>query len=103
MVEKSPIKTKPVTAKNALGASFLALRELMQVDEMLQNKNNLALNLHLLGIRSLLSVSTLLKPIEEVNVNNHYYPKEVEAKVRFKYTNSRTYIANFFHINEGQR
>jgi hypothetical protein len=45
VAEKSPAKTKLVIAKNALAASFLALRVLMQVSEMLQNKNNLALNL----------------------------------------------------------
>jgi hypothetical protein len=39
VVEKSPTKTKPVIAKNALAASFLALKVLMQVGEMLQNKN----------------------------------------------------------------
>jgi len=33
---------KPVIAKNALAASFLALRVLMQAREMLQTKNNLA-------------------------------------------------------------
>ena len=47
MAEKFPTKTKPVIAKNALAASFLALRVLMQVGEMLQNKNNLALNFQL--------------------------------------------------------
>ena len=48
MAEKFPTKTKPVTAKNALAASFLALRVLMQVGEMLQNKNNLTLNFQLI-------------------------------------------------------
>ena len=43
-VEKFPTKTKPVIAKNASGRFILALRVLMQVGEMLQNKNNLALN-----------------------------------------------------------
>jgi hypothetical protein len=38
--EKYPTKTKPVIAKDALAASFLALRAPMQVDEILQNKNN---------------------------------------------------------------
>jgi len=38
VAEKYPTKTKPVTAKNALAASFLALRVLMQVGETLQKK-----------------------------------------------------------------
>jgi hypothetical protein len=42
VAEKFPTKTKPATAKNALAALFLALRVLMQVGEMVQNKNNLA-------------------------------------------------------------
>jgi hypothetical protein len=45
VAEKFLTKTKPVIAKNALAVSFLALRVLMQVGEMLQNKNILALNL----------------------------------------------------------
>jgi hypothetical protein len=45
VAEKSPTKTKPDIAKNALAASFSALRVLMQVGEILQNKNILALNL----------------------------------------------------------
>jgi hypothetical protein len=45
VAEKYPTKTKPVTAKNALAASFLAPRVLMQVGEMLLNKNDLALKL----------------------------------------------------------
>jgi hypothetical protein len=45
VAEKSPIKTKPVIAKNALDASFLVIRVLMQVGETLQNESNLALNL----------------------------------------------------------
>jgi hypothetical protein len=47
VVEKSHIKTKPATAKNALAVSFLALKALMQVDEILQNKNNLVCLLEL--------------------------------------------------------
>ena len=50
MAEKFPTKTKPVIAKNALAVSFLALRVLMQVDEILQNKNNLALNFQLIKL-----------------------------------------------------
>ena len=50
MAEKFPTKTKPVTAKNALAVSFLALRVLMQVGEMLQNKSNLALNFQLIKL-----------------------------------------------------
>lgn len=48
MVEKFLTKIKPVIVKNALGVSFLALRVLMQVGEMLQNKNNLEPNLQLI-------------------------------------------------------
>jgi hypothetical protein len=48
VAEKFPTKTKPAIAKNALAVSFLALRVLMQVDEMLQNKSNLALNFQLI-------------------------------------------------------
>jgi hypothetical protein len=44
VAEKFPTKIKLVIAKNALGVSFLALKVLMQVGEMLQNKSNLALN-----------------------------------------------------------
>jgi hypothetical protein len=36
VAEKFPTKTKPAIAKNALAVSSLALRVLMQVDEMLQ-------------------------------------------------------------------
>jgi hypothetical protein len=42
VAEKFPTKTKPAIAKNALVVLFLALRVLMQVGEMLQNKNNSA-------------------------------------------------------------
>jgi hypothetical protein len=45
VAEKFLTKTKPVIAKNALAASFLALKVQMQASETLQNKNNLALNL----------------------------------------------------------
>jgi hypothetical protein len=56
VAEKFPTKTKPVIAKNALAASFLALKALMQAEEIHQNKNNLALNLNLLGKRSNCSI-----------------------------------------------
>jgi hypothetical protein len=48
VAEKSPTKTKPAIAKNALAASFLAPRAHMQVGEMLQNKNNIELNFQLI-------------------------------------------------------
>ena len=38
MAEKFPTKTKQATAKNALAASFLALRVLKQVKEKLENE-----------------------------------------------------------------
>jgi hypothetical protein len=44
VAEKFPTKTKPAIAENASAVSFLALRVLMQAGEILQNKNNLALN-----------------------------------------------------------
>jgi hypothetical protein len=44
VAEKSPAKIKQVIAKNALDASFLALRVLMQVGATFQNESNLALN-----------------------------------------------------------
>ena len=56
LVEKFPTKTKLAIAKNALAATFLALKALMQAGEIHQNKNNLAFNLNLLGKRSLLQV-----------------------------------------------
>lgn len=49
--EKSHTKTKPVIAKNALAVSFLALRVLMQVEEIVQNKSNLALYFRLIQTR----------------------------------------------------
>ncbi len=58
VAEKFPTQTKPVIAKNALAASFLALRVLTLLGEMLQNKNNLALNFQLikLGMKYLDSI-----------------------------------------------
>jgi hypothetical protein len=35
-----------------------------------------------LGKGLLLQVSTLLKPIKEVDVNSQFHPKEVKAKIR---------------------
>jgi len=43
VAEKFPTKTKQVIAENALAASFLALRALIQVDEKFQDRSNLAL------------------------------------------------------------
>jgi hypothetical protein len=48
VAEKSPTKTKPAIAKNALAASSLALKALKQAGEIHQNKNNLLLNLQLM-------------------------------------------------------
>jgi hypothetical protein len=49
VAKKSHTKTKQVIAKNALAASFLAPKALMQAGKIHQNKNNLTLNLNLLG------------------------------------------------------
>jgi hypothetical protein len=45
VAKKSHTRTRQAIAKNALAASFLAPRALMQAGEIHQNINNLALNL----------------------------------------------------------
>jgi hypothetical protein len=52
VAEKFPTKTELDIAKNALAVSFLAPEVLMQVDEMLQNKSNLALNFQLIKLEN---------------------------------------------------